>query len=80
LKYSEPPFDGTIFIDPNIITENDPTSFTHLEFSGQQRRVMFDRRVDDWIESTPMTFLAYFDDKYIIEVQVNPEFASVEEL
>ena len=78
MKYSDPPFEGTIFIDPNIITENDPTSFTYLEFSGQRGRVMFDRRVDDWIESTPMTFLAYYDDKSIIEVQVNPEFASVE--
>ena len=78
LKYSDPPFEGTIFISPNIITENDPTSFTHLEFSGKQPRVMFDRRVDDWIESTPLIFLAYYDDKYTIEVQVNPEFISLE--
>lgn len=74
LKYSEPPFPGTIFIDPDIITENDPTSFIRLKASEAKPRLMFDRRVDDWIEVTPLIFLAYYDDKYMIEVQVNPEF------
>jgi hypothetical protein len=74
----EPPFTGTIFIDPNIITKNDPTSFTHIKFSGKKSRIMFDRRVDDWIESFPLIFLAYYDDGYSVEVQVNPEFESSE--
>jgi hypothetical protein len=78
LKYSEPPFPGTIFIDPDIITENDPTSFIRLKASEAKPRLMFDRRVDDWIEVTPLIFLAYYDDKYIIEIQVNPEFESPE--
>ena len=29
---STPPFSGTIFIDPDIITPNDPTTFTGLSY------------------------------------------------
>ena len=44
-----PPFGGTIFIDPDIITSSDPTTFQNLSFAGQGSRTMFDRRVNDWI-------------------------------
>lgn len=74
-----PPFGGTIFIDPDIITESDPTTFLGLEFIGQEPREMFDRRVDDWITRDAFLFEATFDDGLTVEVQVNPEFGSAEE-
>lgn len=70
----EPPFGGTIFIDPDIITASDPTTFQDLSFSGQGSRVMFDRRVNDWITVNAYLFDANFDDGFTVEVQVNPEF------
>ncbi len=46
---TEPPFSGTIFIDPDIITPSDPTTFQSLLAAGQGSRIMFDRRVNGWI-------------------------------
>jgi len=31
-----PPFGGTIFIDPDIITPEDPTTFVNLIYNGQK--------------------------------------------
>ena len=72
----EPPFDGTIFIDPDIITSSDPTTFQTLSFAGQDSRTMFDRRVNDWITVDAFLFNAIFDDGLTAEIQVNPEFGA----
>ncbi len=69
-----PPFGGTIFIAPDIITENDPTTFLGLSDAGQGSRTMFDRRVNGWITADAFLFDASYDDGLSIEVQVNPEF------
>jgi hypothetical protein len=73
-----PPFAGTIFIDPDIITATDPTTYLGLADAGQGSRTMFDRRVDGWITVDAYLFDASFDDGLSIEVQVNPELGSVE--
>ena len=74
----EPPFHGTIFLDPNILTEDDPTTFVGLTAEGQAEHTMFDRRVNDWITAEPYLFRAAYDDGLSIEIQVNPEFGSPE--
>jgi len=71
-----PPFSGTIFIDPDIITSSDPTTFQSLVAAGQGSRTMFDRRVNDWITVDAYLFNASFDDGLTAEIQVNPEFGS----
>jgi len=71
-----PPFSGTIFIDPDIITAMDPTAFVGLTYAGQGPRTMFDRRVDGWITVEAYLFDATFDDGLALEVQVNPEFGT----
>ena len=73
-----PPYWGTIFLDPDIITSDDPTSFETITPAGQGSRVMFDRRVNTWITVEAYLFNATFDDGLLIEVQVNPEFGSTE--
>ena len=75
----DPPFDGTIFLNPDIITSSDPSTFTSLTYAGQAERTMFDRRVDDWITVIPFIFNANYDDGLSIEIQLNPEFKNVEE-
>lgn len=57
-----PPFNGTIFIDPDIITDTDPTTFTGLVYSGHASREMFDRRVNTWVTLEPSLFDATFRD------------------
>jgi len=77
--YESPPFSGTIFIDPDIITSSDPSTFVSLSYNGRAQRTMFDRRVADWITISPYLFPAIFDDSMTIEIQVNPEFGTHEE-
>src|SRR5690349_12702748 len=71
-----PPFSGTIFIDPDIITSADPTTFTGVTYTGQGLRTMFDRRVNNWIQVNAYLFNANFNDGLHAEIQVNPEFGS----
>ena len=76
IKTGEAPFSGTIFIDPNIITSEDPTTFEKLYYNGTDARIMYDRRVEDWIEIKPFLFPARYSDGLEIEIQVNPEFGN----
>lgn len=71
-----PPFSGTIFLDPDIITSSDPTSFQSVTSAGRGSRTMFDRRVNNWITVNAYLFDASFDDGLTAEIQVNPEFGS----
>jgi hypothetical protein len=73
---ADPPFAGTIGIEPTIITGKDPTSFQKLTYVGAEERVMFDRRSKEgWQTHRAHLFMAVFSDGSKIEVQVNPEFS-----
>lgn len=73
-----PPFGGTIFLDPDIITLDDPSSFIKLEDAGQEFRTMYDRRANNWVNENAYLFNATYDDGLSLEIQVNPEFGSVD--
>lgn len=72
--YAAPPFSGTIFIDPDIITSADRTTFISAPYAGRGMRMMFDRRVNAFITVNAFLFNATFDDGLSAEIQVNPEF------
>jgi len=74
----DPPYSGTIFIDPDIITENDLSTFIETTYTGQGMRTMYDRRVNNWITVNAHLFNATFNDGLTCEIQVNPEFGSSE--
>lgn len=72
---AEPPFKGTIFLDPDIITAKDPTVYQSIKANGSGTREMFDRRTDGMIQVNAHLFTALFSDQEkTIEIQVNPEF------
>ena len=73
---ADPPYAGTVYIDPDIITSSDPTTFESLTDTGRGSRTMFDRRINDWTTLNAYLFEARFDDGLTVEVQVNPEFGS----
>lgn len=75
-KSNTPPYHGTIFLDPDVITPNDPSAFESLTPAGQGMRSMFDRRVNTWVTVNAYLFSVTFDDDLSTEVQVNPEFGS----
>lgn len=67
------PFGGTTFIDPDIITSADPTSYAGLTYAGRGDRWMYDRR-SGWVYLNAYLFDATFAGGLTVEVQVNPEF------
>jgi hypothetical protein len=73
---SGPPYSGTIFLDPDIITPTDHSTFLGAVYTGTGTRTMFDRRKNGWITVEAHLFDASFDDGLTAEIQVNPEFAT----
>lgn len=75
---AKPPFGGTIFVSPDIVTPDDPTAFKELTEAGKGVRRMYDRRIKGWANYEAHLFAATFKDGQTIEVQVNPEFSADE--
>lgn len=71
-----PPFSSTIFINPDIIREDDKTNFLTLTDGNpiQNYCTMFDRRIGLFSRVNAYIFNADYSDGLKIEVQVNPEF------
>ncbi len=78
LVLAAPPFSGTVWVDPNIITEDDPTTFIEANYAGTGIREMFDRRVNGWVMQDAYLFDAIYNDDLTIEIQVNTEFGTIE--
>ena len=74
----EPPFSGTVFLNPNVITDTDPTAFETLTYTGTGTRLMFDRRTGSFTDTSAYLFGATYRDGLTIEMQVNAEFGSRE--
>lgn len=72
--HAAPPFSGTIFLDPDIIVDSDPTTFQSVVAAGLGNRWMFDRRVNNWVHLNAFLFKASYSDGLGIEIQVNSEF------
>lgn len=72
---AEPPFSGTIFLDPDIIVPTDRTTYLGISDKGQDRRKMFDRRRNAFLTYNAHLFEVRFRDAPPVEVQVNPEFS-----
>lgn len=72
--WAGPPFHGTIFINPKIVIESDPSVFKEIRAAGSGNRRMFDRRINNWSEWNAFLFIADFTDGTSMEIQLNPEF------
>jgi hypothetical protein len=74
--WASPPYSGTIFIDPDIITPASPTAFLSASISGQANRTMFDRRTNSFNIVNAYLVNVTFSDRPTVEFEVNPEFGS----
>ena len=80
VELDSPPYDGTIFISGEIISDANPSTFSLTEPFGIETRTVFDRRDDEYLEKDMYIFTAYFTDNFPIEVQVNTEFTEEQAL
>ena len=74
---ADPPFQGTGFISPDIITSADPSGLRGVTYTGRGSRLIFDYRPFEWINVNCYLFEARIHGRSI-EFQVNPEFGSEE--
>lgn len=72
----EPPYDGTVYISPEVLTPADPSDFTgRLSYHGLRAATVFDRRVDAMTRAPVHHFKAGFTcGKRQVEILVNQEF------
>ena len=73
-----PPFDGTVWIGPNIITPAGPSDLLGMEPAGtvgRASRTTYDRR-SGWVTQDAYLFVARFTGSKPAEIIVNPEFGS----
>lgn len=75
-QLSAQPYTGTIFIDPDIITEDDPGTLVSVTYTGQSMETMWDYRVTAWVTVNAYLFDVVWSDGLTTEAQVNPEFGS----
>ena len=73
----QPPYSGTIFIDPDIITATDSSAYQSVTYTGQGMRTVYDRRVTNWVTINAYLFDVIWNDGLTSEAQINPEFGSV---
>lgn len=76
--HSEPPYHGTIFLAPELITASDPSDFVALSDAGRGVRTMFDRRVNAFVQYDAYLFVATYAGTAPVEIQVNPEYGSTD--
>ncbi|MDP7287656.1 MAG: hypothetical protein QGH94_06660 [Phycisphaerae bacterium] len=72
----KPPFGGTIFVNRNIITNEDPSAFKCVVPAGRAEVGMFDRRPKQPHKVNAYLFTATFTDGQTMEIRVNPEFGA----
>ena len=72
-----PPFEGTAWVSPHVITSMNPTTFLNVTTGPKAERKIFDRRSGAWETLSVYVFEARFSDrKRPIEFRVHPEFGS----
>ncbi len=76
-KAQSPPYSGTIFVNPDIITSDDPSTLESTTYIGRGEREVYDRRVKKRIKVQAYLFKIVWNDDLQAEVVVNPEFGSV---
>jgi hypothetical protein len=76
LAQAAPPYSGTIYLAPNLITAADPSDYVGVSYSGQGVRLMFDRRTNAYAYYNAYLFDVIYANDVHVQAQVNPEFGS----
>lgn len=71
---SDPPYGGTVWVDPDILTAADPSAYVGYTPTGRGTRTVYDRRPAAWVQINAHLFEVSFDDGTTAEFIVNPEF------
>jgi hypothetical protein len=75
--YAKPPFEGTAYVDKDIIQKNDPSDFISLEYVALAKENSYDRRNKAWSTEDMFVFNIKYEHKKGMRVRVNTEFGNV---
>lgn len=75
--YSQP-YNGTIFVNKDIITSSNESTLQSAFYAGQGNRVVFDRRINDWVTINAFLFDITWKDGLTSTAVVNPEFGTID--
>ncbi|MCB0656896.1 MAG: T9SS type A sorting domain-containing protein [Saprospiraceae bacterium] len=75
---AQPPYAGTIFIDPDIVTASDPSALQSTSYTGRGPVTMYDRRIPGWATVNAYLFDVVWNDGLTSVAQVNPEFGTLD--
>lgn len=72
-----PPYDGTIFLDPDIVTAEDPTTYQSITYDGRKILTLLDRRAgaNQAQEVNAFAYTATYERGKQLPIYVNPEFS-----
>ena len=60
-----PPFAGTVWVTPEILGPDDPSSFGSVTYTGRGTREIFDRRANAWIMVNAYLFDVRFGERTV---------------
>lgn len=75
---ANPPFLGTVWITPDLITDQDPTAYVDATYKGTGKRTVYDSRTASFYEMDAHLIDVRFGTTKTVEFQINPEFTQAE--
>lgn len=73
-----PPYQGTVFIDPAVLTDEDKNARKKLKYKGEKCRTIWHGHLDEWVDIKIYMFKLIFKDGVKMNVWVDPEYGSME--
>ena len=71
-----PPYSGTIFLNPNLITSSDVSTIESTTYRAYETKTVFDRRTNNWVTISAYTFDVIWNDGLTSLAVVNSEVGS----
>lgn len=72
-----PPYAGTIFLNPNILTSSDVSTIQSTTYTGYGTKTVFDRRTNNWETISAYLFDVIWNDGLTSQAVVNAEVGSL---
>ena len=78
IEILEPPFSGTMWDLPNLITSSDYTIYSTSSYQGIETRLFYDKSIPDFINYPAHVYKVNFGDDLSIDFEIYTEFTQEE--
>ena len=74
LAQEDPPYSGTVYIDADWLTPDDPSIYQNKSYSGLRQFTWYDFRNGQWTNSEAHTYELRFDERITVTASVHTDF------